>query len=134
MNIVKVDYDYIKNNWTNLKKIIYIYFPNCNFSIFNKNENEFFSIIFNNTIVGFFNIYKKNRIQKFCIFTQYRNQNIGSNTIPLIIQHIKENKQKNIQIFVKKINTAALNFWKKNNFIIIKDLGNIFEMNLNLSN
>ena len=133
MTIIQVEYEYIKNNWKKIQKIINIYFPNCDFSIFKKEDNEFFVIIHNNDITGFFNIFKKNRIQKFCIFPQYRNQGIGSNIIHKIIQHIQNKNQNNIQLFVKKDNNKAINFWKKNNFIITNDLGNIIEMNLYFS-
>lgn len=132
MNIVKVDYDYVKNNWINIKKIIQIYFPNCNIYKYKKKENDFFSIIFNDDIVGFFNIYKNNRIEKFCILPQFRKQNIGSNTIPIIIEYLKKNNQKTIKLFVKKNNIPAINFWKKNNFIITKEHTCIIQMEKNI--
>ena len=45
MNIVKVDYDYVKNNWINIKKIIQIYFPNCNIYKYKKKENDFLILL-----------------------------------------------------------------------------------------
>ena len=121
MEILEVGLDYLKSD-KNIENYIKQFFPNCNLNIYKKLDNKFYVIFNNNEIYGFFNIFKNNRIQRFAILPQFRNQKIGTNAISLITQ-----KYPNLHCFIKRDN-PAIQFWLKNNFIIKEEIGNIIKL------
>lgn len=122
MEIIKLSKNFINQNYLLLNKIISSIFPNYDIRRFGE-DHEFYLINSDNLFVGFFNIYQKNRIQKFFILPQFQNRGFGSRAVKFILKITN-----NAYCFVKKNNQKGMKFWEKNKFIKIRDIGNIIEM------
>lgn len=122
MEIIKLSKNFINQNYIFLNKTISTIFPNYDIRKFD-NQHDFYQINWEKKFCGFFNIYQKNRIQKFFILPQYQNKGIGSKVVKFILTIIREP-----YCFVKKNNQKGMKFWEKNKFIKIRDIGNIIEM------
>ncbi len=122
MEIVKLNKNIINQNYLLLNKVISSIFPNYDIRKFGE-DHEFYQINCDRLFCGFFNIYQRNRIQKFFILPQFQNRGLGSKAIKYILKITN-----NPYCFVKKSNKIGIKFWEKNNFIKIRDMGKIVEM------
>lgn len=126
MEIIKLEKNYILQNHSFFNNKINLFFQN--YDIKNHITNtDFYQINWKNEFAGFFNIYEKNRIQKFFIIPKFQHKGLGSLAVKYILSFIK-----NPYCFVKKSNQNGISFWKKNNFIITSDLGNILKLDYKL--
>lgn len=106
------------SNYSNYEKEIKIDFPKFSFQSLNDtNDYEYFIILSDSKFVGFFMLYKKNRIQKFYILPLFRGKGLGSKILNILLE-----RETSLNCFVKMENKDAINFYEKNNFKIKKRL------------
>ncbi|HEE9186279.1 GNAT family N-acetyltransferase [Macrococcoides caseolyticum] len=89
------------------------------------NKSDFSVVLYEDHIVGFINFFK-NHESKTALLTalyllpQFQNQGLGT---LLFNEYLKEYKEdiREINVEVEKENIPAINFYKKNNFVIDKE-------------
>ncbi len=131
MEIKRLDKSYILQNKDFLNEKLALFFKNYDVST-QPRHVVFFQILYKGKFAGMFNIFLKNRIQKFFIMPEFQSKGLGSMAVKKIIDH----NLKGLHCYVRKNNKKAISFWEKNGFIIEEDLDTIFKMiyNSNVNN
>jgi len=123
MEIKRLDKSYILQNKDFLNEKLALFFKNYDVAK-QPNHIVFFQILYKGKFAGMFNIFLKNRIQKFFIMPEFQSKGLGSMAVKKIIDH----NLKGLHCYVRKNNKKAISFWQKNGFIIEEDLDTIFKM------
>lgn len=110
------------------KKCLPIYYKYNDLFMLEIKKHKVYKIEDNNNIVGFivFKYYEnENRvhIMSIGVLEEFRRKSFGS----LFIEFIKENYKSDITLYVQITNENAINFYKKNNFIIEKKITNYYK-------
>ena len=121
------DYEYILIEEIG-KECLPIYYKYNDLFILEIEKHEVYKIEDNNIIVGFIVFkYHKNEnrvhIMSIGVLEEFRRKSFGS----LFIEFIKKNYKSNITLYVQISNENAINFYKKNNFIIEKKITNYYK-------
>lgn len=121
------DYEYILIEEIG-KKCLPIYYKYNDLFMLEIEKHEIYKINDNNNIVGFMVIkYHENEnrvhIMSIGVLEEFRRKLFGSQ----FIKFIKENYKSDITLYVQISNENAINFYKKNRFIIEKKITNYYK-------
>ncbi len=110
----------------NLNKVCRKIFPN--FTIRNHNGHENYVIYVDKEFVGFLNLYEGKMFQKYFILPEKRGNGLGKKVLVAAIDffiNVRKVDLNKIYFLVKNNNKIAYDLFAKNNFKVVKNIGNL---------